>query len=315
MDTTTITTARTNRRGRTLTLTAAVTIGALALGVGVTPVAHALTSGSSPAAAAASMVVLKYGSSGPLVKELQRRLHIAQDGHFGPATLRAVKAFQKSKGLTPDGIVGPATWKALGGYPGSTGGGGGTGGGSGKGKVVHLTFDDGPNGTYTPQVLAVLRKHNAKATFFMLGQNASGSSLVGTVRSQGHAVANHSWNHPQLTRLSRSAIASQLSRTDAALGRKAACVRPPYGATNATVRSVIASRGQKQVLWTVDTNDWRRPGAGVIASRIVAGAKKNGAIILMHDGGGNRSQTVAGLDRALTTLQAQGYRFTPVPGC
>lgn len=292
-----------------------VTVMATVSAVGTVGVAsaQAFSSRSTVAMSASSVVVLRYGSTGKLVVELQSRLRIAQDGHFGPATLRAVKSFQARHHLTPDGIVGPATWKALGGFPGSGGGGGGTG--PGTGKVVHLTFDDGPNATYTPQVLSVLRKHDARATFFMLGQNASGSSLVGTVRAQGHAVANHSWSHPQLTTLSRSAITSQLSRTDTALGRRATCVRPPYGATNATVRSVISSRGQKQVMWTVDTNDWRRPGAGVIASRIVAGAKKNNAIILMHDGGGNRTQTVAGLDRALTTLKAQGYRFTVVPGC
>lgn len=303
-----------NNRIRKPLVVATVLTVVSAVGVGTIEIASAQSPGAATSVTtnAGSVVVLREGSTGKLVVELQRRLKIAQDGHFGPATLKAVKAFQTRKHLTPDGIVGAATWKALGGFPG---GGGGPTKGSGTGKVVHLTFDDGPNATYTPQVLSVLRKHNAKATFFMLGQNASGSSLVGTVRAQGHAVGNHSWNHPQLTRLSRSAITSQLSRTDAALGRKASCVRPPYGATNATVRSMISARGQKQVMWTVDTNDWRRPGAGAIASRIVAGAKKNNAIILMHDGGGSRPQTVAGLDRALTTLQAQGYRFTAVPGC
>lgn len=268
--------------------------------------AQALGMGQKTLSSSTSVVVLRYGSTGPLVKELQRRLGITQDGSFGKQTLAAVKAFQSRKGLQPDGLVGPLTWKALGGFPGGTGGSAGT---------IYLTFDDGPNPTYTPQVLSVLRKHNVKATFFMLGQNAAANpSLVKRVYSEGHQVGNHSWNHPNMTGLSDSAALSQIDRTDRALGNGISCFRPPYGATNTRIRSLAAKRGEKTMLWTIDTNDWRRPGSGVIASRIVSNAR-NGSIVLMHDAGGNRSQTVTGVDSAIGQLKAKGFRFATLPGC
>ncbi len=181
-------------------------------------------------------------------------------------------------------------------------------------KVVYLTFDDGPNATYTPQVLALLKRYNARATFFMLGQNAAANpKLVNAVRAQGHAIGNHTWNHPALTRLSNGAIAQQLTRTTAVLGRRA-CVRPPYGDHNARVDAVIRSTGAKVVIWTVDPVDWARPGSGVIASRVINRVRP-GSVVLMHDGGGPRAQTVAALGQILPSLQRQGYVFRALPGC
>lgn len=182
-------------------------------------------------------------------------------------------------------------------------------------RVVYLTFDDGPDPRWTPQVLRVLAKHDASATFFMLGQNASAHpELVQRVRGSGHAVANHTWDHPQLTRQDPAEVRRQLERTSTALGGKDRCMRPPYGATNDSVGSTVRESGLRSVLWDVDTNDWRRPGARTIEDRVVRGAKP-GAVVLMHDAGGERSQTVAALDGALTRLAAKGYRFAALPGC
>ncbi|GAA1571912.1 hypothetical protein GCM10009804_30320 [Kribbella hippodromi] len=173
-----------------------------------------------------------------------------------------------------------------------------------KGKVVYLTFDDGPDPVWTPQVLAVLAKHNAHATFFELAEHADAHpDLVDEVRAAGNAIGNHSISHPKLTKLSPAQLHHQVAN-----GMQTKCFRPPYGATNPRVKAEIKRDGMQQVLWDVDTNDWKRPGAATIANRIVAGARP-GAIILMHDGGGNRSQTVAGVDQALTKLAARGYGF------
>lgn len=181
-------------------------------------------------------------------------------------------------------------------------------------KVVYLTFDDGPNTTYTPQVLALLKKYNAKATFFMLGQNAAANpKIVNAVRAQGHAIGNHTWNHPALTRLGNAAILQQLARTNAVLGKRA-CVRPPYGDHNARVDTVIRSTGAKVVIWTVDPVDWARPGSGVISSRVINRIRP-GSVVLMHDGGGPRAQSVAALSQILSSLQRQGYVFRALPGC
>lgn len=183
-----------------------------------------------------------------------------------------------------------------------------------RGKVAYLTFDDGPNRTYTPQVLGLLRKHHAKATFFMIGSSAKANpALVRQVRAEGHAIGNHTFSHPWLHRLSRAGVAGQLRSTDAVLGHTT-CMRPPGGFVNSGVTSVSRGLGKSVVLWSVDTSDWSRPGAARINASLVRGARP-GAILLMHDGGGPRAQTVAALGRALTSLSARGYRFETLPMC
>jgi peptidoglycan/xylan/chitin deacetylase (PgdA/CDA1 family) len=176
------------------------------------------------------------------------------------------------------------------------------------GKVLYLTFDDGPQREWTPQVLSVLTRHHAQATFFVLGREAAAHpELIATARSLGHTIGNHTWDHPRLTRLSPERIRQEIST-----GVPSRCFRPPYRDTNPAVAAVAASFRQRQVLWDVDTSDWEKPGAAKIERAIVRGARP-GAIVLLHDGGGNRSQTVAALDRALTTLTRQGYTYRALP--
>jgi peptidoglycan/xylan/chitin deacetylase (PgdA/CDA1 family) len=176
------------------------------------------------------------------------------------------------------------------------------------GKVLYLTFDDGPQHEWTPKVLQVLRKHKAQATFFVLGiQVAQYPELIAAERAAGHRIGNHTWDHKTLTLLPDAKV-----RQEIATGVKSKCLRPPTGATNAKIEAIAASYHQRQVLWDVDTKDWEKPGAAYIEHAIMTGARP-GAIILMHDGGGNRSQTVAALDRALTELTKLGYTYRALP--
>ncbi|MGW5240071.1 polysaccharide deacetylase family protein [Monashia sp. NPDC004114] len=173
--------------------------------------------------------------------------------------------------------------------------------------TVYLTFDDGPHATYTPRILAVLRKHGVKAVFFEVGQNISWyPSVTRNLRSYGMKIGNHTWSHPNLTSLSTISVTSQLNRMESALGYRPRCVRPPYGATNSRIASIIAARGQRQILWTVDPRDWSRPGTSTIVNRVLA-TVRDGSRILLHDGGGDRSQTVAALDILIPKLRARGF--------
>ncbi len=173
--------------------------------------------------------------------------------------------------------------------------------------TIYLTFDDGPHPTWTPRLLAVLRKYAVRAVFFEIGQNvAANPSVTRSVRAGGHLVGNHTWSHPDLTTLSTTAVTSQLNRMESALGSRPRCVRPPYGATNSRIATIIANRGQRQVLWTVDPRDWSRPGTTTIVNRVLANVR-SGSRILMHDGGGDRSQTVAAVDLLIPKLRARGF--------
>ena len=173
--------------------------------------------------------------------------------------------------------------------------------------TVYLTFDDGPNATYTPKVLAILRKYGVKAVFFELGQNISYyPSITRNLRYYGMKIGNHTWSHPDLTRLSTSSVIWQLNKMESALGYRPRCVRPPYGATNSRIQTIIANRGQRHILWTVDPRDWSRPGTWTIVNRVLANVR-DGSRILLHDGGGDRSQTVAALDLLIPRLRARGY--------
>ncbi len=181
-------------------------------------------------------------------------------------------------------------------------------------RLIALTFDDGPSPSYTPPLLALLEQYSVRATFFQLGVCAVGHpDLVRAVAAAGHEIAVHSWGHPQYPRMSSAQVTEDLRRClnlfrtlvpDAAIR----WMRPPYGATNASVKAAIESVGLKQILWNVDTNDWRRPGGSVIYQRIMAGAH-HGAVVLMHDGGGPREGTLEGVRQAIPALLARGYEL------
>ena len=171
-------------------------------------------------------------------------------------------------------------------------------------KTAYLTFDDGPDASWTPQVLDVLDRYDIRATFFMLGHEAdTAPGLVDQVRAAGHSVGNHSVSHASLPKLSDNRLRHEIGD-----GVRSRCFRPPYGATSARVRSAIAGAGMREILWDVDPRDWSRPGAPVIVDAVVKHVH-NGAIVLLHDGGGDRSQTVEALPQIIDRLRARGYSF------
>ena len=179
-----------------------------------------------------------------------------------------------------------------------------------RGGVVYLTFDDGP-GPYTPAILNILRATHSTATFFELGfRQAQYPAEAARIRAQGSSVGNHTYSHPNLTKLTPSQIQWQVAH-----GPHSRCMRPPYGATNVTVQRILSQLGLRQVLWTVDTRDWSQPGIAHIVKTATGPQVRAGTIVLMHDGGGNRSQTVAALPQIITTLQHQGYVIRRIPGC
>jgi len=180
-------------------------------------------------------------------------------------------------------------------------------------KYVVLTFDDGPDAEYTPKVLDILAKYDAKATFFEVGQSVrKHPELTKRIHAAGHSVQNHTWTHADLRQLGAAAFRQQVLSTDQAIqaqtGSTPGCLRPPYGGVSAAVRQRAKALGKDLVVWTVDSRDWTKPGVAAIEQRVLKNVH-SGSVILMHDGGGNRTQTVAALPVILQALKAQGYGF------
>ena len=184
-------------------------------------------------------------------------------------------------------------------------------------RVIALTFDDGP-GPYTPQVLSVLEAYHVPATFFEIGENvAEYPQYTQLVARAGYPVEDHTWNHPDLATLPPTQVAAEIDRTQSELrsltGQTPACVRPPYDAWNQTVLDEIAQRGLTTMSYSIDPRDWSLPGVTAIVDGVV-GAAFPGAVVDLHDGGGNRSETVAALPQIITSLRAEGYGFVSICG-
>ncbi|MCX4763579.1 glycosyltransferase [Streptomyces sp. NBC_01275] len=183
-----------------------------------------------------------------------------------------------------------------------------------------LTFDDGPDPKWTPKVLDVLKKHHAHAVFFVTGTMASRyPDLVERMVAEGHEIGLHTFNHPDLSYQSKKRIDWELTQNQLALagaaGIRTSLFRPPYSSfadamddKSWPVTRYIGSRGYITVVNNTDSEDWQRPGVGEIIRNATPHGGK-GAIVLMHDSGGDRHQTVQALDRFLPTLAAEGYRF------
>jgi peptidoglycan-N-acetylglucosamine deacetylase len=177
----------------------------------------------------------------------------------------------------------------------------------GKGRVA-LTFDDGP-GPYTMQVLAELRSLHVRATFFVIGRNVKQSpGIVRALRSAGMVVANHSWSHPNFTKLSLARQRAQLRRTQdvlqATIGQRPRFFRPPAWLWDRTTARAVAEEGMVGVLFSVDTRDWSRPGVTAIVRQALTA--HDGQIIALHDAGGDREQTVQALPLIVKGLRARG---------
>ncbi|SME94521.1 polysaccharide deacetylase family protein [Streptomyces sp. Amel2xC10] len=185
---------------------------------------------------------------------------------------------------------------------------------TGGGRTMVLTFDDGPDPRYTPGVLDTLAEYDVRAMFFVCGEMATHhKDLLARMADEGHVVGNHTWSHPLLTSLTRRQIRSEMTRTSEVIedgyGEPPRWFRAPYGAWNRTTFQIGAELGMEPLAWTVDTLDWTAPGTGTIVSRVQDGAGP-GVVVLSHDAGGDRSQSVAALRRYLPRLLDSGYHIT-----
>ena len=200
-------------------------------------------------------------------------------------------------------------------------------------RVIALTFDDGPNPLYTPQILDVLAHYQVKATFFMVGTNVRQyPQIVREVQEGGHAIANHTQSHPRLIGRSFAQVREELRLCDQALCEverhhqslrpvmSDRWFRPPYGAYDITAAVAAQSLNQRMAIWSCSGDDWKGDHGEIVANRLRAGIQP-GAIVLLHDGWvttdtaaiQDRSGTVDALRLILPELQAQKYRCVTLP--
>lgn len=182
-------------------------------------------------------------------------------------------------------------------------------------KVIALTFDDGP-WLETLKVLAVLEQFDIKATFFILGRNLLlYPEIIQKVVQSGHAVGNHTWSHPY-EKMEPLKAKSEVENTSAKLqlmtGLKTRLFRPPGGILDNGTAEYARSKNYAIIMWSIDTKDYQQAPAEILANRVLTQARP-GDIVLMHDGGGNRFQTIESLKIMIPELQKQRYRFVTVP--
>jgi len=188
--------------------------------------------------------------------------------------------------------------------------------GGGKKRLIALTFDDGP-GPYTPKVLIALNRLKVKATFFVVGrqENTFHAATMAEIHS-GHVVGDHTDNHPHLARLATADQYGELLIPMQWLSKyglpRPLLFRPPYGSYNQATLGLLKPLKMLTVLWTVDSQDYNRPGIIPIVRRVVSDVKP-GAIVLLHDGGGDRSQTVKAIPMIVRRLRAKHYKLVTVP--
>jgi peptidoglycan/xylan/chitin deacetylase (PgdA/CDA1 family) len=179
---------------------------------------------------------------------------------------------------------------------------------------VALTFDDGPHPTLTPKLLDLLKARNVKATFYVIGKNVlQYPEIVKRMVAEGHEVANHTWNHPALTKLSPAAVANEINTTTKAIidvcGVAPLTMRPPYGATNASLNKRLAEEfGLPVILWSVDPQDWKIRRASHVSNHLIQHAKP-GDILLAHD---IHPSTIDAMPATLDALLAKGFKFATV---
>ncbi|BAT53815.1 polysaccharide deacetylase [Nostoc sp. NIES-3756] len=184
-------------------------------------------------------------------------------------------------------------------------------------KVVALTFDDGPGPKNTAQILEILKKNNIKATFFMVGIMVKNFPQVAKqVAADGHVIGNHTWHH-RYRRMDVATAASEINRTADIIykttGVKTTLFRPPGGFLKNGLVDYAKSQKYAVMMWSDESSDTqRREQPPALIKNVIKGVKP-GAIVLMHDGGGNRSRTVQALPQIISDLKAQGYKFVTIP--
>lgn len=192
--------------------------------------------------------------------------------------------------------------------------------GASQEKNIALTFDDGPDERFTPQVLDVLKAHGVKATFFLLGKKAEAHpAIVKRIIQEGHVIGNHSYRHPLFTKITVTQFAEEVEQTEEVLNRltgyRPKLLRPPYGEIDEEQLQWAHSHGYMIVNWNVDSLDWKNLGEQQVSGNIL-GHTKAGAIVLQHSAGGNSqdlSGTVKALPAVIARLREQGYGLVTVP--
>ncbi len=183
--------------------------------------------------------------------------------------------------------------------------------------ILYFTFDDGPMAGSSEVIAALMAENGGRGTFFNIGRQVNWTPALVASVATGHSVQNHTYNHTSLDTVTRADFFSEVEQTQRAIlqatGVLPTCLRPPYGATDATTYQMAGELGLDVSLWTVDTQDWMRPGVDAIVNHILGNASP-GAIILMHDGGGDRAQTIEALRVVLPQLRARGYVFEALCG-
>lgn len=187
-------------------------------------------------------------------------------------------------------------------------------------REIALTFDDGPwDEPPTADFLSMLERAHVPATFFEIGDQMPRYDPTGAVQrrmlADGDMIGDHTWTHPMMTRLRKSAQRAELVETIDAIrhdtGFTPCLWRPPYGAVNRPLLSLARSLGLVTIMWDIDPRDWALPGVGAIYSKVIDSAH-SGAIVLQHFGGGPRYETLAAVPKEISTLRARGYRFVTV---
>jgi len=177
-------------------------------------------------------------------------------------------------------------------------------------KRAALTFDDGPHPENTQKILKLLEKYNAKATFFQIGKLVEEyPEITKEVFAKGHEIASHTWNHPDLCTLEGDQVKEEISSTQraikTAIGEAPIHFRPPYGYTNESIKEIAREFGETEVLWTIDTLDWKSRDPEAIL-QIVKEETRDKSIILMHD---IHPTTVEAVEPIITFLLGEGYEL------
>jgi peptidoglycan-N-acetylglucosamine deacetylase len=180
-------------------------------------------------------------------------------------------------------------------------------------KTIALTIDDGPSPIYTPQILRILEKYKVKASFSMVGESVTyNPGIARDVADAGHVIINHTWDHSDLALMTAAQARTEIARATeaihAAVGERPRIFRAPYGAWSKATLEYCAAEKLMPLDWSVDPRDWARPGVSEIVSNILANTA-TGSVILEHDGGGDRSETVAALKIVIPRLLDRGYHF------